>query len=343
MGITFGLCVASGDPTPTARRLAAWKDLGISRVRFVFDGSVVFANGQVNADSSVDVKPDYAPVDTLVIALRAAGIEINWNLQWLPKWLSGGIPAYQRYETGWWDLIVNPVTHASTGIRYNHPGIDPPHVNPNAIRALATAMAARWGTSGDTWAFGNEPGGGYWPPSQGDAASIAAAADRFVDEGAVPFAEGVRDVLPDARMVGPEADDADMLRRVLQCAEDRGVACYDEITIHPYGDPAKWPGDSYRLMADFWRVMTPGLRAGRRVNISEINGPGGPGGPGGASGVSIDLWIDHVLRMLERDADYATLYDFSAIMLLNDAPYFNVDDSLTDLGARVKAIIAKAS
>lgn len=324
---TFGLCDASGYAPHTPARFAAWEQLGISRVRFGVDGSVVFANGKVNADGSVDVQPDYAPVDPQIVALRAAGLEINWNLVWLPGWATNGIPAYQRYETGWWDIITGA---RATDVRYNHPGIDPPHVNPNAIRALATSMAVRWGEPEDTWTFGNEPGSGYWPPSQGDDASKSAAADRFVDEGVLPFHEGVRDVIPLARFVGPEADGADILRRVLQCIKDRGVAPYDEIAVHPYGDPAKWPDDSYFLLSEYWRVMTPDLRQGRPVSINEIDG------------ADLDLWADHALQMLRRDANYATQYDFCGITWNTEWRFVNADDSLTELGMKLQAIAAKA-
>ena len=327
--VEFGICYVSSDDPIAAECIAAWKAIGFTRVRLTLAGDQIF---------KTQGAPDWSNSDAIVASLRAAGLRYGAGLYSLPAWMSEGKPTYEGYDTGCWNIVTDPATGIPVNVKAKtdgpYCGVNAAHINADAVRMVGMEMAKRY-PDADSWSAWNE-WNGYWPPSMAGLPRDEDL-DRYFDELLIPFTQGVRTVLPGAVMTLMQADGADILRRVLTMERDRGLRLGDRITFHPYGDPAKWPDDSYAALDDYWRVVTKpdNLRAGRPMDADEIGAP---------KGRSIAEWLQHVLWLRTVDQDtYADLFDFSRITLLNDNGLLNPDFTLTDEGEKVKALIATVS
>lgn len=276
--VDFGFVLTNDTPhSLDAGGFSALRDIGLTHCRYSVDWSVMeptqgeyvwdrhWATVTVNTDHHFDLLTKY-------------GFNVTMNLDWAPAWASEGKPTYQRYETGCW-VLTNP------GIHYRGDGnfadqredcnINPPHINPEEVRAFAREMAIRYGDKVATWTAWNEPGSvGYWPPSKCTPhIPPDEAVERLMNEVVIPFTDGVRSVFPNAEFSGIEADTWDILGRVLKAEKDRGLHLFDRITLHPYAW-GPFPEHSYeRITTEFIPTILP-FHNGRPVDCSEIDDDG---------------------------------------------------------------------
>lgn len=262
---SFGLCSGNSSDALDDATIARWRAFGLTHSRYGVDGSVLFAR-QPSPSLFVPDPATVATLDNDLPRLHAAGLSTTLNWVWFPAWMCGGSIAYQRYETGWWRITATDASGRPTAVEYdNHGGIDPGHVSAQWVEACATWLAMRYGDFVDFWAIGNEPGGGYWPPIKAnlntthDGPDYDAAVWRYFDEVFDPFVNGVRQVEPSAKFTGPEADGADILRRIVETESKSIISTANDLsrlTMHPYAlPPSTWPQGSYDLIAEFNRVL----------------------------------------------------------------------------------------
>jgi hypothetical protein len=173
---------------------------------------------------------------------------------------------------------------------------NPPPRDPEFAYNLAYQFLIRYPYI-DSIGIENEPGGFDNPIMRYKDIAYGGKEDtirtRFFPESVIPFTEGVKDVqnhtfnLPDSlqltesqqhlrnelKLVGCEADSADVLERCCQLEDElyRGrpsLSCYDVLSVHPYGDLI---GGDYRTMEAFTKVLDK-RKSRRPVRIGEIGG-----------------------------------------------------------------------
>lgn len=322
VGIDVGVCWVHGADVWLPQKLAdLWTQIGFGHCRYTVDGSKYFRGEKFQMPLQVDHDFD---------VLRRHGVRIILNLVNLPSWMSGREPAYDgSCYTAWYDADGKAHMKFRDDLPYC---VNPPHVSAENVYDAAAFLARRYGPLVSTWACWNEPGNPGWPPST--ALSIDESVTRFFDELLIPFTDGVRSIIPDARFSGVEDDSADYERRVLEEENRRGLHLLDELTIHHYSH-GRFPDDSYaRLRDQFWPAVTP-LQAGRSVRYSEISDEGC--GPDAFLG-----WFDEVTSGKNLPVPSAiTLLDSRLLVHDYDANVLNLRFDATEfasaLGARIAA------
>jgi len=228
--------------------LNALYSLGIRVVRYI-------VYGQFNNDLTVAVikgQDDYdfrATIDDLDTIRNTGPGGMYTYANWcnIPAFMSGGIPAYQMYQS--W--VADPHTPDAdlvwagpdgTRWRLATPVERPymwlpniPHVDPVMVESFAEAFAAECSNVIDYAGAGNEWGGrAYWPPVQ--APPYEVAYQRAFDEVLAPFARGYRRGSTGgvATLVGPEADVESCFGFLCRLELERGYRVFDVLSDHRY-------------------------------------------------------------------------------------------------------------
>lgn len=260
--IVFGCSWENFNHAPAAG-MKALADIGFSFVR-----CWIFWN-------SANPKPgvfDWSKVDADIAAIRGAGLKVYANMLWAPEWAAEGQKTYLPYNDGCTEW-VDP-NDGSKGIKFAESRpycTKPAHIDPNAVREFARALAERHGDAISWYSAWNEPGGEfYWPAWRSDGPEEGIR--RLREEVLLPFTEGIFAARPAAEFAGPEADAEGVLDQVLQ-QERKGIPLFDAISIHPYSW-GKFPEDSYKRLDDLFMPIANARRFGRPIWLSEIGDDG---------------------------------------------------------------------
>lgn len=117
-----------------------------------------------------------------------------------------------------------------------------------------------------TWGAGpNEPGIAIYGPefeaARKGRMTFTEATVRVIEGQTVPFTDGVRSFLPDAKFFGPEADSGQILRWFLEYERDNGLRLWDIVTTHEYLWEGAFPQGSFdRVIHDF-RIPSAEIQA----------------------------------------------------------------------------------
>jgi hypothetical protein len=283
-------------PPPSSQAWSALRAIGVTDVRVSAPLHLVFPDAATE---------NWTLLDPFIDPILHAGLQIYMNPGGCPPWASEGQPAYIGSVAGWppetpvppaawggsswWDDPLHPdpqhihffgdpkfaVVDAALPPR---PYLaKPPHRDPIFYEEYA-GYRLTMKYQCDSYGVENEPGGFDRAEMRvldkayvnGGSDTIA---DRFFPEIVLPFTEGVRRAWPQATLVGPEADSADVLSRC--CALEHALyrsrpslSGYDVLSVHPYGDLI---GGDYRTMKAFDGVLKS-WKSRRPVRIGEIGG-----------------------------------------------------------------------
>lgn len=214
-------------------------------------------------------------------ALRSIGIT-DLRLQFNVGGDETSIEAPVSSHQGAWDttrfrVFVEPAFAAGMKINANYcvGAPVPTHQDAAFHEASAFRFAQEFGPMIGSYSFGNEPGAEATAYERDDVSTVLRdyMRDVYFPTLCLPFVRGIRRAIPDAWILGCDADSADIQKRYTDIAtetdehfdperEPTSFAC-DEEAIHPYGEVQ--PMD-YATMAAFQAV-----RSHRPMGVTEID------------------------------------------------------------------------
>jgi hypothetical protein len=221
--------------------IARYQTLGVKWVRFDFDWSVI--------QPTSSTQYVFERFDAVVLALRAADINILGIITYAPAWANGGQPSKFYPPTSALDYAT-----------------------------FAGALAKRYGPMGvHAWEIWNEPNlGQFWMPGANPAAYTALLKAAY---------PGIRAADPTATVItgglaqpGNSATTMRALDFLTQIYRNGGSGFFDAVGNHPYDSPAL-PGvgynwqQMYATSPSFLSVMTANGDGNKRIWMTEIGGP----------------------------------------------------------------------
>lgn len=313
----FGVCLVPYQPhgwLPKPPSLQAWKTLrevGITDVRISIPLQYTFPNSNIENWKLLD---NFIPVISkagLYVYQNPSGCP-PWASEGQPAYIGTiaawppetPVPPAEWGGTHWWDDPVHPDANHIHFFDPRMGGVkggsdantfsaidaqqpprpylqNPPQRSPEFFEEYAGyKLAMKY--EADSYGVENEPGSFDRPEMHVlDKAYVKNGSDtiseRFFPEMVLPYSAGVRRANPNATLVGPEADSADILDRCCELEDElyRGrpsLSCYDVLSVHPYGDLLDTgKPSSYRTMAAFDRVLKA-WKSRRPIRIGEIGG-----------------------------------------------------------------------
>jgi hypothetical protein len=357
----FGICATSSDNPPPPETWSALRSLNFEHLRLTVSLPRVFPKPGVIDWSSVRRYVEPAAAAGLRIYMNASWCPA-WASGGQPAYV-GLIeynPETRAHEgTAWWNepgfnpdpALRNDIHHgrpnAAAGIHLfgDQPANDfpdppvaylpprpylanPPARNHAFLRDVGYHLALELGSFADSFGFENEPGDPFFNPTiRGDGVNGGPLGDtvkeRFIFE-AQAFADGVRSVLPDATIMGCEAESNGILDRCLEAESALGAHIYDVLSFHPYQDDrGPFPERSYERLEKEFMPVARKWRNGRGLQITEI----------GAQPDLLLAWTEKVT------ATYGT--EIEAIYYLTRGTFLNADDRTpSPVGEQFKALFA---
>jgi len=251
---------------PTA--LARASEAGFGWVRYGFYWN------QLNPGADDPATPqlegfDWSSSDQEIGNITGSNLQIYGNIMWAPVWAVQNTEGY----IPWHCMDENNIPAF-----INRPGCENRHPDVNAFKTFVREAVLRYGNRIRYWGFWNEPNyavfwhSNYDPNDPENAANYRQNLNDVVDYIIIPGAEAARAANPNVLIAGPDVDNPDALRIILerdaQYLQQKGRRLFDVITFHQYGDIAN-------LGAYIDRYNAPDLlgtyRAGRQVWITESN------------------------------------------------------------------------
>ena len=229
-------------------------------------------------------------VDQSIDAITAAGLQVCLNPYFFPAWVTEGKAVMTEYTcdcshpnfpfTG---MIHAPVTGPDglcTDPNCRKPNPlpapaycwDPITIDDSGVYEFGRALAQRYGSRVTWWSAWNEPGiRVYWITPKDEYGHPTF--QRFANQVVIPWTKGVREVLPDAKFIGLQADSSGLCGDLLEIERDEAkMHLFDVIGIHPYPDgrdPDPTIAAINRTKDDFLPIIEP-YRDGREVWVTEV-------------------------------------------------------------------------
>lgn len=306
---------------------------------------------------------DWSKPDADIAAIRGAGMSVILQPLWIPRWASDGKPAYEPYTEGCalWDANTNTMSFNDQRDYCRNP----PHVDQDEVRRFGLAVGTRYRGLIDYWVPPiNELGGDTYnpliwqagrqrhtltgeiattdewvrriaadPSLQGQTVPLMTlheAIRRPLEEIAIRFVEGVRAAVPNAKFVGPEADEYGTLDEVLKQEALRPM--FDHaVTIHPY----PWGTDLFRRLNDeFMPVARRHLRA-RELWLSEFGLP---------DPSQLIPWTEEVMTRYPEVSAIGYHHPSNAVPVWFDEQSWVLNQPvMNDVGRAMQALIARTN
>jgi hypothetical protein len=255
-----------GDEAPIPEAFAQrCADLGASGVRYT--GHVYTVNpapGQLNWsvwDESIDM-------------LRKHGLDVYLDPTWFPAHWSGGQPAYMRFELGCARFVPGTTSGAlEYAADRDYCTTNIPHLDTAVVESFAAAAAEHFRGRVKWYGIGNEPDIElFWPPTHlnGLLQDWRPSATRAALEMSQPWAKGVRSVIPDAILVGPECATVGFLHTMLEVEQASGERWYDVVSFHDYAFDGTFPQDAIRRLDNEFVPALADVLDGRPMRIGEV-------------------------------------------------------------------------
>lgn len=176
---------------------------------------------------------NWAALDRDIATLASEGFEIILARHGVPAWATvEKKPTHEIYE----DSCMKLQPYGAYADDREHCQ-NPAHVEPAAMFDLGRQLALRYGDRIAMWCAGpNEPGqdiyNPWWWAARNGKITEADAVRFTVAEQTEPLTAGVRDIFPDATLIGPEADSGGILRLYLEYERANNLRLYDIIGTH---------------------------------------------------------------------------------------------------------------
>jgi len=212
--------------------------------------------------------------DDAIDAITSQGMSVYLNLVDIPAHAAGGWEGYRtwfpRTAKNVWPRCWDPSGNYDPSISAECAA--PPHIDGDALRRTAAELAKHYGSRVRYWGMGNEPDlPVFFPPAI--SADWGASARRAAFEQSKPFAEGIRSVIPDATLMGPETSTAGSLNAMLRAEREANAPWYDIISFHLYAQGGHFPEDALARIdgaGEYLAYLRDGdVRAGRPLAIGE--------------------------------------------------------------------------
>jgi hypothetical protein len=249
----------AADATPMPLALAQrYADMGVTCIRAAMSFPILYAQP--------DQPINWQYADDTIGAITATGMDVYFDLNDFPAWMTDGLPMGTELPEGW-------PTRKGTGVEYAH--VDTPTVHDFAVQ-----IGQRYGLPLDKpkvkyFSIGNEPDfnnpitlriptlyGGSWE----------SAMQWFFDETYLPFTRGIRSVIPSATLIAYECMTAGFTNSFL-LAERRARAAdpslgrvADIVSYHGYAMDGRFPGDALK------RLTGPGSYAAYFAQDNTLEG-----------------------------------------------------------------------
>lgn len=218
--------------------------------------------------------PEYAAdydrgLDAQIARLRNAGFKIVLKRHGVPRWATvNGTPEHETYEC---------YKARATGDQYDltKPWCAlPGHVIPEELYKHGQFVGTAYGPSVDLFCAGpNEPGLRIYNTLirrvELGHMTLKEAIGFVMTEQIIPFTEGVRSVVPNARFLSTGADSDTILRLILEYERDHKLHLFDDLGIHAHSwAPDGATSDSFRRIKEF-KVVLDELGNGRPEWLDE--------------------------------------------------------------------------
>lgn len=204
-------------------------EAGFSWVRYTFYWNTLHPNPDDLFTPQVE-GVDWSSSDTAINDIASQGLQIYGNLMWAPQWAVQGTPGYEPFK------CMDPVT---IEFKPTNPGCDNRHPDVEALKRFVHAAVTRYGNRVRYWGFWNEPNYQIFWHSASD---YNQRINDVVDYVIIPGVEAARAANPNVLIVGPDTDDPEALRIILQrdklYREQRvdNKPLFDVISFHQYAD-----------------------------------------------------------------------------------------------------------
>lgn len=208
---------------PTA--FARASEAGFGWVRYGFYWNTLNPNPDDPATPQLEGF-DWSSSDGPINDITGAGLQVYGNIMWAPNWAVQGTPGYQPFQ------CMDPNTNDFVS---TNPGCDNRHPDVAALKTFVREAVLRYGNRIRYWGFWNEPNYQvFWHSSTDYTQNLNDVVDYVI----IPAAEAARAANPNVLIVGPDVDNPDALRTILQrdqqYLQQKGRRLFDVISFHQY-------------------------------------------------------------------------------------------------------------